>query len=380
MRPSSLLVVIGLDVSSAFTVYARSWPLLPKPCCVTWVRTGNSDAAFADLVRRFGGDAATARPATWHDLETEAYEELDEDADGAMLAARAGAWTVVMEPFNPRGIDVRLLREVAAGSQAYSVMWTADRRVRVTYVADGELVATFDPVDLKSMTPEGGHAWLAGLTVTERQWRHNGFAAALATAEELTGIRVDDAWLRQVHLGIRLYPPPSRPATPMELLDPDMRTIAERDPRIGAIAADPTPDKLPEIVRIAAEIAVAAADLDEPLIEEALRFIAAGDRGAAAQEVRGRLFSLRDRYRSEGARRRDASPGHDPEHDRLLAKERAVQTLIYALKPGEDLAVLAAYTAETAEDARPSKENGDRERIRTLRVITHYLRTGESLL
>lgn len=378
--PSRLLVLIGPDMNSAFTAYARSWPLLPKPCCVTWVRTGESDAAFTDLVRHFGGDAATAHPATWHDLETEAYEDLDEDADGAMLAARAGEWTVVMEPFNVRGTDVRILRKVAAGSQAYSVMWTADRRVRVTYVADGELVAAFEPVDLDGMTPKEGHVWLAGLAVTEKQWRRNGFAAALTAAEELTGLRLDDAWLRQVHLGIRLYPSPARPVTPAELLDTDMRAIAEHDPRIKAIAADPTPGKLPEIIRIAAEIAVAAAGLDEPLIGEAMRFIAAGDRGAAAQGARGRLFSLRDRYRSEAARRHGTSPDHDGEHGLLLSKERAVQALIHALKPDEDLAVLAAHTVEAAGDARPGEESGDRERVRALRVITHYIRTGESLL
>ena len=63
-------------------------------------------------------------------------------------------------------------------------------------------------------------------------------------------------------------------------------------PRIGAIAADPTLDKLPEIIRIAAELAVVTTGLEGSLIDEAMRFIAAGNRGEAAQEVRNRLFRL----------------------------------------------------------------------------------------
>ena len=78
-------------------------------------------------------------------MEGEAYDDLDEKADGIMLAARHGVWTVVMEIFNARGASLGMLREVAADSETYSVFWTVNRLVSVTNVAAGELVATFEP-------------------------------------------------------------------------------------------------------------------------------------------------------------------------------------------------------------------------------------------
>ncbi|WP_248963603.1 DUF6461 domain-containing protein [Sphaerisporangium perillae] len=364
-------------MTSSFTAYERLRHLFPDQCCLTWIRTGESDAAFADLVCSFGGAPSTVHAATWDEVEGEAYEDLDEEADGIMLAARHSPWTVVMEPFNARGTSMRMLREVAAGSQAYNVWWTVNRQVSVSYVADGELVATFEPANLEAITPRSGRDWLAGLAVTEEQWRRNWFAAALAAGEELSGVRLDGQWLKQEHLGVQLYPLPSRAVTSADLLDADMRAIAERDPRIGVIAADPTPDKLPEIIRVAAELAVATTGLEGPLIDEAMRFIAAGDRGKEAQEVRGRLFRLRDRYRAEARRGPDLVPGHDSEHGPLL-KERAVQALIYALKSDVDLAEAAQDTVQAAGETHLSEENGDHQRERVLNVITYYLRTGMS--
>ena len=98
-----------------------------------------------------------------------------------------------------------MLREVAADSETYSVFWTVNRLVSVTYVAAGELVATFEPANLEGMTPRSGREWLARFTVTEEQWRRDWWSAALAiAAEELSGVRVDGQWLEQEHLGVQL--------------------------------------------------------------------------------------------------------------------------------------------------------------------------------
>ncbi|MGA5763418.1 hypothetical protein [Nonomuraea bangladeshensis] len=365
-----------MDVS--LSAYERAQRLFPDHGCLTWIRTGTSDEALAGLVRGFGGDPATAHPATWADAEGEAYDDLAEDADGIMLAARHGAWTVVMELFNARGMSLRTLRGLAAGGEAYSVGWTVNGLVSVTYVARGELVATFEPGDLAGVAPASGRDWLAGLPVSEEQWRRHWFGAALAVGEELSGARVDGSWLRREHLCVQLHPLPPRPVTPADLLDADMRAVADRDPRTGAIAADPTPAQLPEIILVAAELAVATTGLEGPSIEEAMRFIAAGDRGDTAQETRNRLFRLRDRYRTEARGVPGATPGHDTEHGRLLLKERAVQALIYALRPGADLAEVARETVEAAGETHLREDNGDRERERILNVVTYYLRTGMS--
>ncbi|MGW5156266.1 hypothetical protein ACWEPN_12380 [Nonomuraea wenchangensis] len=129
-----------MDVS--LTAYERAQHLFPDHGCLTWIRTGASDEAFAGLVRAFGGDPATAHPATWEDAEGEAYDDLADDADGIMLAARHGAWTVVMELFNARGRSLRTLRDLAAGGEAYSVGWTVNGVVSVTYVARGTTPST----------------------------------------------------------------------------------------------------------------------------------------------------------------------------------------------------------------------------------------------
>ncbi|MEV4291126.1 hypothetical protein AB0K40_36935 [Nonomuraea bangladeshensis] len=68
-----------MDVS--LSAYERAQHLFPDHGCLTWIRTGTSDEAFAGLVRGFGGDPATAHRATW------------EDADGIMLAARRSSWS-----------------------------------------------------------------------------------------------------------------------------------------------------------------------------------------------------------------------------------------------------------------------------------------------
>ena len=71
-------------------------------------------------------------------------------------------------------------------------------------------------------------------------------------------------------------------------------------------------------------------------------------------------------------------PGHGTEHGRLLLKERAVQALIYALKPDVELVEVAEDTVRAAGETHLREENGDRERERVLNVVTYYLRTGTS--
>ncbi|MEU8404288.1 hypothetical protein AB0C28_54745 [Nonomuraea sp. NPDC048892] len=74
-----------MDVS--LSAYERSQHLFPGHGCLTWIRTGATDDAFAGLVRGIGGGPATARPATWEDAEGEAYDDL---ADDILLAGRHG--------------------------------------------------------------------------------------------------------------------------------------------------------------------------------------------------------------------------------------------------------------------------------------------------
>ncbi|WP_155340684.1 hypothetical protein [Acrocarpospora corrugata] len=55
---------------------------------MSWIRTG--DTTFPNLVRCLGGDEATTEAATWDEVGSTAYEDLDEDTAGIMLVARHG--------------------------------------------------------------------------------------------------------------------------------------------------------------------------------------------------------------------------------------------------------------------------------------------------
>ncbi|GES04607.1 hypothetical protein Acor_66750 [Acrocarpospora corrugata] len=290
---------------------------------------------------------------------------------------------MLVEPFTVRGSSPTILRAVAADIEAYSILWTTNLDIAITYVAKGQLVATLDAFDLDSMPPRSGRAWLAALPVTAEQWSDNWMAAALAVGEELSGVRLDRAWLGQSHQSVRLYPLPPREPSLEDLLDADMRAIAAQDPRIGAITAEPTHDKLPEIIRIAAELAVTTTGLDGPLIDEAMRLIDTGDRGEAAREVSDRLHALRDEYRAQIPIAQRATTdrgevdivGHDSEYGRLVLKTNAVEALCYALNPTIELVDAARRTVLAAGMTQLSQENGDSDRERTLSVITYCLQT-----
>ncbi|GAA0428236.1 hypothetical protein Acor_66740 [Acrocarpospora corrugata] len=75
-------------MSTPFDVYTRLRHLFPDHGCLSWIRTG--DTTFPNLVRCLGGDEATTEAATWDEVGSTAYEDLDEDTAGIMLVARHG--------------------------------------------------------------------------------------------------------------------------------------------------------------------------------------------------------------------------------------------------------------------------------------------------
>ncbi|WP_329083041.1 DUF6461 domain-containing protein [Streptosporangium sp. NBC_01469] len=351
-----------------------------ETACVTWVRTGDLD----EVVRSFGGDPGTAEQETvdglfgmaWEDLE-----ELDEDATGVMLVARHGEWAVLVEPFVFRGMSQALLSGIATEGEAYRVAWTVNMATFVCYVRHGAVVASFDALDLDGAR---GREWLDGLSVSEADWHADWRVAAFAVGEELSGIRIDADWLARPHA---LYP--LRPVTvsaPVALrVDERMTAIAAVDPRVARIVAEPTPDKLPEIVNIAAGLAVTTAGIDGPLVEEALRLIA---NGARSGEVVARLHALRadysrrsvEAYHACPADSRDSfiAPGHDTTYGRWVVKGAAVAALSLALNPDEELSSLALQVVNMTGGTYLSEENGDIARHHALGTVAYFLAEGEN--
>ncbi|GAA0821435.1 DUF6461 domain-containing protein [Streptosporangium amethystogenes subsp. fukuiense] len=343
-----------------------------ETACLTWIRTGDLDQA----VRAFGGHPLVAEPETFDGLFGIAAEDLPDDATGVALVARHGEWAVIVEPFAFRGLSETLLGQVAAKGEAFRVAWTINMATFVSYVRDGEVVASFDALDLDGAR---GREWLDGLPVSEADWRADWKATAFAVAEHLSGVVIDDDWTARPH-ALHWLRPVTVGARPALRVDGRMRAIAAIDPRIARIIAEPTPDRLPEIVGIAAGLAVATAGIDGPLVEEALGLIAAGECSA---ELAGRLGVFRAEFarRASGAfqaspdsaRERYPSPGHDTDYGRWMVKGAAAEALMTAVNPDMDLFWRAQQVVNQSGGTYLSEENRDIDRHYALGMVVTYL-------
>ncbi|WP_146607791.1 DUF6461 domain-containing protein [Spongiactinospora gelatinilytica] len=366
-------------MSTLFSLYLNIRAILPEHGCFTWVR--NSD--LNEVVRLLAGNPDSDSEQTWSEAVTLAYE-LYPEGTGVTLVEQQSMWTVVMEPLSCRGSSEAILKQMAVKSEAYSVYWTVNQDVGVTYVVSGRIIAAFDPFNLPTVSPRSGQRWLARRSVTETQWRENWQAAAFALGEELSGIHIDEAWLNSLHMSIRLHPrAASAVDAPSIMLDEDMEEIVRGNPLLATIVADPRPDKLPNIIRIAAQLAVSTSRLEGSLVDEAMRLIINGNRGERVRITHRRLLGLRDQYDAQSLeafaahpaadREEVLNPGHHTNYGRLQLKRRAVEALCSALDPDIDLAKAAKYTVYAAGLTHLDLQNGDNEMQRVLAVIADYI-------
>ncbi|MEU4537029.1 DUF6461 domain-containing protein [Streptosporangium sp. NPDC023825] len=343
-----------------------------ETACFTWIRTGDLDQA----VRAFGGQPLVWEPETLDGLFGIAPEDLPDDATGVALVARHGEWVVIVEPFAFRGLSETLLGEVAAKGEAFRVAWTVNMATFVSYVRDGEVVASFDALDLDGAS---GREWLDGLPVGEADWRADWRAAAFAVAEHLSGVVIDDDWTARSH-ALHWLRPVTVVARPALRVDARMRAIAAVDPRIARIIADPTPDRVPEIIVIAADMAVTTAGIDGPLVEEALAMIATGECSAELAE-RLDVFQMElarrewEAFRAspDSARERSPSPGHDTDYGRWAVKGAAVGALRAAVRPDRDPFWRAREVVTYSGGTYLSEENGDLDRHYALGEVVTFL-------
>ncbi|MFF5114749.1 hypothetical protein [Streptosporangium sp. NPDC000509] len=278
----------------------------------------------------------------------------------------------IVEPFAFRGLNEALLGEIVAKGEAFQVAWTVNMATFVSYVRDGEVVASFDALDLDGAS---GQEWLDGLPVSEADWR----ATAFAVAEHLSGVVIDDDWTARSH-ALHWLRPMTVAARPALRVDGRMRAIAAVDPRVARIIADPTPDRVPEVTAIAAGMAVATAGIDGPLVEEALALIAAGECSAELAERLGDFRMEFARRASEAflaspdsARQRHSSPGHDTDYGRWMLKGAAAEALRAAVNPDTDPFRRAMQVVNYSGGTYFSEENGDLDRHYALgEVVTFF--------
>ncbi|MGP3964983.1 hypothetical protein ACTWPT_54425 [Nonomuraea sp. 3N208] len=347
-------------MSQYFDAYTDAHSYLPEQACLTWIRTDDLE----QVIHALGADPAEASEETWTDL-------IDEDSGEDVLAARYGSWTLLMEPFTCHGMNEPVL---SAGQEVYGLRWTVNHDVVVSYARAGEIVSAFDPLDLEGAE----RAWAN--RVSEDEWRRDWLAAALAQGEELSGLRLDRAWLARPHLAFTPAPVQRRP--PLRL-DADMRAAVAGDARLAAIVADPAEDILPEVIAYAAELVVATTGLDDPLVEEALRLIAEREWNSERARAAGRELHTLSRSLQEQARAvfdgtGGMHPGHDTEHGRLLLQDKAAQTLMCPLGTSRPLPTVARETARLAGLTHLDEDDDERQRV--LYAVAYYVDMDDNWL
>ncbi|WP_253835992.1 DUF6461 domain-containing protein [Actinokineospora globicatena] len=105
-----------------------------------------------------------------------------------------GEYVVAVENNGWRGKDVGVARRAsAAGGGFISVFWNLNANYKVTQAADGELLASFDPLTVQHPPPPGEvyPPWITEVVFTDTGLH----AALLAVVEHQTGLVIDRGWL-----------------------------------------------------------------------------------------------------------------------------------------------------------------------------------------
>ena len=161
----------------------------------------------------------------WDTERTTTFEVAEEgqQAEGwlayAVQVGERDGWTVLVEPngYAAGGPDV--VARLSRGGTAVSLFWTINAAMGFTLARDGVVVRAFDPL-LFTLGPEGDplpeEVGLAFGEPGEPLVQH-----ALTLAERLTGVRLDERWIRDTPRPTwttRSPRPPMPPGPPAPLI------------------------------------------------------------------------------------------------------------------------------------------------------------------
>lgn len=97
----------------------------------------------AELVRRLGGDLASARLA--HSTDRDMLDELGQQFDHVVEVGWCDGWAFAYE-WNGVLLQPEVVRALSAGTAAVSVFCNVNAVTRFCYAEDGTIIADFDPI------------------------------------------------------------------------------------------------------------------------------------------------------------------------------------------------------------------------------------------
>jgi hypothetical protein len=255
--------------------------------CISYVHGVDEDA----MIRAFGGDPADTAPRSARDLGDELAGYRYDEVPAVLLVASVGEWLIGVEYNGFQGSRPEVLRAASAGGAAVSVYWNVNGTNRFTYATGGRTTVGFDmnrPADRYGEDPDAVVAHLDDLPFG---YGGDAYAAGLALAERVTGVRLTGTLLDGTFRRAVVRP------VPLDLVPEGVVGHPALDePFVRAVLAEPTTDKLPGITRYLAEaIAREAGVEDVPEVRAALDALRAGIPPDPA--LRQRLQDLVERYR-----------------------------------------------------------------------------------
>jgi Family of unknown function (DUF6461) len=302
-----------------------AWPQLGVACCITY-------AEPLDVTRFLARIGAAVTPVGELSFAEAVERELPTGPVQLALVDVVPGWVVAVEPYGFQGARAEVLRALSADGRAVAVSWNVNGQCRLGYAREGQLLARLDPLEpepaagpgagdpgrRRGRDPAALTPYLAGLSFAEDEQ-----AAALSVAERITGVRLDDGWVRARHRAVRISP---LPADVIPEGYHDHPAIA--DPELRAIINDPRPETLPRLASLAADLVARHIGLGaEPLVAETLAALREGR--SPRPGLGGDLAALTDEY----ARRRDGAVARGEDPLPLFYRWHGLRALAGALDP-----------------------------------------------
>ncbi|MGW5265968.1 DUF6461 domain-containing protein [Microbispora sp. NPDC004025] len=363
----------------AFDLYNNAIrALFDEPACVTWIRGADVGA----VVRRFGGNEQGLSRGEFNDI-FEAYEM--EPDEGVVLISQVGDWTLTVEA--TRYLGIRRLEELSKPGEALGLAWNGVSRF--AYAVGGDLSRRFAPFSLRDRSADpDALEWASGYGVTAEYWEQDWLAAAFTLAERISGIRIDQSWKERNHLVLRVcyeFQDEENRPRPGLILKPEMWELISRHPRIAAIAADPSPERIEEVSAVTAELVIRAAGLENPLIGRALGAIAEGLWGSSTRGLQDDLAVMAAEFRTaadavleEGA---DVLlPTPDTQWGRLYMKHYAVNSLMALLHEEGYFGLLPSLEYAKSVTAGRRRSDDTYRLLRVLKIISFHMANGENAI
>jgi hypothetical protein len=278
-------------VTSAVIEYYRQfladrWDIR-EAVCISYVHGIDDDA----MIRAFGGDPADTAPRSARDLGEELARFRYDEVPPVLLVAPVGEWLIGVEYNGFQGSRPEVLRGASAGGAAVSVYWNVNGTNRFAYATGGRTTVGFDmhrPEYRHGAAPDAVAAHLDDLPFG---YDGDAYAAGLALAERVTGVRLTGALLDGTFRRAVVRP------VPQDLVPEGVVGHPALDePFVRAVLAAPTVDKLPGISRYLAEAMARDTGVgDVPEVRAALDALRAGTPPDPA--LRQRVQDLAERYR-----------------------------------------------------------------------------------